>query len=243
MAQARHPSTLPALRMLEGGAMSEKVKPVVTKNGDGWRDETETHPAYMLIGAARVGIGSGGKALYGSDFVHNSCVRVTLSRSVQLRTNARDWHASNGQVISVYLSEAQWATFVSTLNIGEGVPCTLDWKEGEGYAPEIARDRTQRDRFKADVARRMERAREHLRALVGMLSTRKQREAAEAVERELLGNLPWVAQQFDEHMEETVEKAKGEVHAYVMGVVHRAGLSAIAAAPLELEAPREEGDE
>lgn len=47
--------------------------------------------------------------------------------------------------------------------------------------------------------------------------------------RALDDSLPFVATRFAEHMEETVEKAKVEVHSYIAASIHRAGLAAIAA--------------
>ncbi len=51
--------------------------------------------------------------------------------------------------------------------------------------------------------------------------------------------IPWVAQQFAEQMEATVEHGKIEVEAYIQNAVQRAGLQALAASgdlPLQLGA-------
>lgn len=42
------------------------------------------------------------------------------------------------------------------------------------------------------------------------------------------GHTKFVADQFDEHMEDTTEKAKIEVNAYITNAVQKAGLDAIA---------------
>ena len=44
---------------------------------------------------------------------------------------------------------------------------------------------------------------------------------------ELSSNLPFVADSFDEHVEEKIEKAKQEVHGYMNGVLTRAGDRAV----------------
>jgi hypothetical protein len=51
-------------------------------------------------------------------------------------------------------------------------------------------------------------------------------------------NASFVAKSFGEHMEETVEKAKAEVHGYMTHVIQRAGLEAITGGQLPLQIER-----
>lgn len=48
---------------------------------------------------------------------------------------------------------------------------------------------------------------------------------------QMTSNVPFRLQSFDEHMENTVEKAKTEVNAYAMNAVRAAGLEALGAKP------------
>lgn len=108
-------------------------QPVVTDKGD---EEIITHPAFAQISASRV---SGGTYLYGSDFQHHNYVTISikLSESHQRKGSGRDWAFGREEILEVALSEAQWATFVSTMNVGDGVQCTLSRKNGS-FVPGLA---------------------------------------------------------------------------------------------------------
>jgi len=105
------------------------------------------HPAFGQIRASRV---SGHAVLYGSDFVHQGFVTITISTSQLQRTLAREWYFGKSEVIEVALSEAQWATFVSSMNMGSGVPCTIERQAGVGLIPGLPPPAPTQN-FKADV--------------------------------------------------------------------------------------------
>jgi hypothetical protein len=199
-----------------------------------------THPAYAQIGAWRH---SGNATLYDSDFRHQHYMVVRIMGSKLMRTGSRDWHyPENVPMVEVAMSESQWATFVSSPNGGSGVPCTLQsllGKEVAGLPPPAPRQ----GQFAAEVGARLARA-------VALLD-----EAAAAVEAsglsgpkrapiagklraarsEMGANLDFVAEQFAEHMEDVVERAKAEVHGYMAGALQRAGLEALGGgAPLAI---------
>lgn len=209
---------------------------------DGGHGETvTTHPAFGQIGAARV---SGHVSLYGSDFKHNGFMAIRISRSELHRNLNRDWHFSDGEIIEVYLSEAQWATFVSSPNIGSGVPCTIQRVEGNampGLPDPVSRVDQFSDEMKKKLGgtfQRVESVRDRLDEMgLPKGKTAEVRSLLEGLLTELRANLPFVAEQFGEHMEETVEKAKAEVHGYMVGVIQRAGLDALngGALPIQIE--------
>lgn len=220
-------------------------QPVASDNG---RDGTRyTHPAFGQITAGRVS--GGGVSLYGSDFAHNNFVTISIHGSVLDRQLSRDWHFPRDEVVEVYLSEAQWATFVSSMNVGGGVPCTLARVQGETM-PAIP-FRSQHEDFKAELngtvegmTARIDATIQQMRDGIGASLSNKKRDEllAELVRlrQDVSSSLPYVAQSFGEHMEQTVEKAKIEVNAYVHSAVTRAGLTALSeggAAPLQLSAP------
>jgi hypothetical protein len=213
------------------------------------RGTKTTHPAFGQIVAHRV---SGGHAaLYGSDFSHNATMRITISRSQLNRNLSRDWHYARGELIEVEMSEAQWATFISSPNIGSGPPCTIRHIAGEpvpALPPAVDRSKQFAGELDgklktcigrlADLQKRMD--------AMGLPKgkTQELREALGATLRELTANLPFVAQSFGEHVEETVEKAKQEIHGYMQGVISRAGISALQSAPLPLQIEgKTEGEE
>lgn len=211
-------------------------EPEVQKN-DNWPDSETvlTHPAFGQIMVSRV---SGITNLYGSDFKHHSYVVIRIARSELHRSLSRDWFHSRERLIEVALSEAQWATFVSAFNVGEGVPCTIERINNTGVPGIPHRDESQE--YKTEANQAMQDSLNDLKALradivenTAGLSKAKQAALLERVEksiRSLSQTLPFIADSFAEHMENRVEKAKVEVNAYATGTVQRLGLEAIAKA-------------
>jgi hypothetical protein len=222
-------------------------KPVLTKNETSYSDSRETHPAYATIGAHRVS-STPGAVLFQSDFTHQHYMTISIHRAVLDRGLSNDHVFARNELIEVGLSEAQWATFVSTVNMGMGVPCTLMRYAGdEGFfVPRIIPDQTRVEQSKAEVDATVTKglaALDDLRAAVNTsgLSQKAKRDLDHKIrvaEAALGGGAQWVAKQFDEHMEKTVERAKIEVEAYLTSAVQRAGLQALGAGdpPFQLRA-------
>lgn len=222
----------------------------VEHHGD--RGLTFKHPAFGQILVSRV---SGSRHLYGSDFGHNSYMSIKICRSEMNRDLHRDWPRAREELIEVHLSEAQWATFVSSQNIGEGTPCTIAREKGVGLIPEFEPwDKTAQ--VKAEFTAKLDKVMATLTAIktkmVEMPMKASHRNAIAdsicAVERELKQNLPFVAESFSEHVEKTVETMKAEVHGYMNGVLQRAGLDALTDGKLpvqiegRMDAVLDEGD-
>ncbi len=211
--------------------MSRNQKPTetpVTSPDEGIRYE---HPAFGQIGASRV---QGARTLYGTDFVHHAFVRVHISTSQLTRTLNRDWHFAPNEIISVDLSEAQWATFVSSLNVGQGVPCTISHRDGT-VVPGIELATRRDEQFKSEVRDVLTKARAEIEAAIAEVNaavipkTKREsilRRLAKAAQH-IASNLPFVTDQFDKHVETTVEHAKIEVNAYLIHAVTTAGLDTL----------------
>lgn len=229
--------------------MTRPIEAPCTKTDGGHHDTITTHPAFGQIGAYRT---SGGHtALYGSDFNHNHYMTIRIARSELHRGLHRDWHHGRAEIIEIALSEAQWATFVSSPNMGSGVPCTIQALEGRtipGLPDPTNRSDQFRQEMKDKLARSVEKVANTLVELDGLGlpkgKTATLRDTLNGLLTELKSNLPFAAQSFEEHMEDTVEKAKQEVHGYMVGVLQRAGIASLAneTLPLSLSAPTSSGE-
>lgn len=219
-------------------------EPEITKmEGPGNVGESkQTHPAYGQVSVSRV---SGHANLYGSDFSHNGYVTLTIQRSELVRSLSNDWHFARDNLIEIALSEAQWATLVSSFNVGSGVPCTLMWKQGEGYIPRLPDPKKRTDQFAAEMAEDFEEAHAALDALIeqieGLKLSGKKTDAllsqVNLVKGKLDSSAPFVAEQFSEHMESETERAKVEIHGYATNLFQRAGVAALAGdGPLAIDA-------
>lgn len=208
-----------------------KEKPVVHKSDSHLEDTRETHPAYGMIGASRV---TGSASLAGSDFKHQHYVCVEIRHGHISRSLSNDrWHGDKS-IVRVAMSEAQWATFVSSMNVGFGVPCTLEWTKEAGRLPAIEHTTDRAGQFKGEVHQTMQDALAKMQEAYDAAPTKKLKDMIGRAMTEIRSNVSFVQDQFAEHMEHTVEKAKIEVNAYVTSAVQRAGLQAIAGGEIKL---------
>jgi hypothetical protein len=214
--------------------MTRQVEiPKLEKTPNAHSDSVETHPAYAQIGASRV---SGGVYLYGSDFQHQHFVTIHISRSELHRGLSNDWPHARDELIEVALSEAQWAAFVSTMNSGEGVQCTLQ-HVGRKDIPQLPAPIARHDQFTDEAKKTMADGLAKLRQLRDVIVNSKLPAKAKEEQlrildkgvQELAENLPFVAEQFAEHTEGVIEQAKGEITAYISGAIQRAGIKALQA--------------
>lgn len=204
---------------------------VEVRKGHGPGDTTETHPAYAQIGAGRV---SGQTNLYGSDFTHHHYVCIRIKGSVLHRGLSNDWPHAREEYIEVAMSEAQWATFVSTMNSGEGVQCTLERRNGV-MIDGIEHPPSRKHQFTKEMAEHLQEVKDRVKKLEDQINDSKmpagtKKELLNNVHHVRMGlgsNLKFVGDMFGEHMEKTTEKAKIEVNAFMESRIHRAGLAAL----------------
>ena len=177
------------------------------------------HPAYGSIQLFR---SSGSQVLHGSDFNHQHFMTLRIVPAYMVRGLSNDWHHPRLLPhVEIAMSEAQWATLVSSVGVGSGVPCTVTQLGGE-LVPGLPPHEPRTSQFRQEATRKLEGARQRLADLGESLAESKIpakervriQAALNRVEMELGANLEFVAKQFDEHMEKTVERAKVEINAY-----------------------------
>ncbi len=196
--------------------------------------DAETNPAYGQILTARVSQGGGGALLYGSDFQHGHYMVLTIYRSEKHRDLSHDWYFSREKLIEIAMSEAQYATFLSSPNMGDGTPCTIAWLDGE-RVPALTFGKDRKEQFSKELDHKLDvtnAALVKLREMIeGLKVSKRTKEAllnnADSAIRNLNSNTDYVASKFDEHMEKTVEKAKMEVNAYAGNTLRDLGRDAL----------------
>lgn len=83
-----------------------------------------THPAYGIISIHRT---SGGARLFRSDFEHQHYITIDISTAYETPGYGVKGNVYNdAQIISLAMSEAQFARMITSLNVGCGTPCTLE---------------------------------------------------------------------------------------------------------------------
>ena len=215
------------------------------KKHDSVLGEKIEHPSYGTIQCSRV---SGHAPLFDSALNHQHFIAVRIGAASVWRNLNQYWiHGSTREYIEVRMSEAQWAAFVASTNVGSGVPCTLKYVNGEQIPdpPRIDQHELHLDELKADLSALRETLttlRKEWDAIADKPSINKadRKVFAEAIRRAEMkvdSGIPFAADQFKEAMEKTVIAAKVEVEAHVVGVIQRTGLEALRKMAPQLDGP------
>ncbi|QBX06535.1 hypothetical protein H1O16_gp122 [Burkholderia phage BcepSaruman] len=189
------------------------------------------HPAFAQIAITRR---SGTQYLYGSDFEHQHSISLTINMSKQYRRYAEDQHTQShtGQLIEIVMSEAQFASLMSSMGLGNGVPCTLTRYNGQSI-PQIPHIAEVAPKFRADTRKYAQNALDALDVLAEKLEeaklSSKQRDEllghVESARMNVKSNLNFVLRQFGEYIENTLSKAKTEITSYAQAALTRLGLA------------------
>lgn len=217
----------------------EVQDPTKDKYGD------DTHPAFGAIHASRTSWSGGGAVLFDSDIRHQHTVVVTLSRMTRKRDLSHDWLHPTRELFEVEMSEAQWASFVSSMNSGGGVPCTIRSTENEHnvpglpYAPRLAHSMAEA-RGAADAAfARIQSAMAAVDALDSKAPAKERRAAMDELRnaiRHSTSGVDFASQSLVEHTENVVQRARADIEAMVTSHAARLGLTAAQTPTLALEA-------
>lgn len=100
-------------------------------------NEYETHDSWGVVGIYHQH--HGGRQLFGSDVTNYNtiCLRIKTARCS--RELGRDWIMGDENLIEIILSANQFADLLTNANIGDGVPCTIEYVTGKGsikYQPQ-----------------------------------------------------------------------------------------------------------
>lgn len=204
----------------------------------------ETHPAYGSITAHRVSNGGvgGGSILFDSDIRHGHTVVVTLSTAIRKRDLHHDWVHDSKIITEIEMSEAQWASFVSSMNTS-GVPCTIRRVPGDfnvpglEYAPRLQQSM---DEVHDAADRLFEKAQAAYAAYTDALANGGAKEKREALRTLGLAldsaksNMGFAAESLSKHAENVVQRARADVEAMVYTKARQLGLDPAEMGTLEL---------
>lgn len=186
-------------------------QPVVNARG------YEEHPAFGSISASRVSQSPPGAVLFDSEIKHVHYVRLTIKRAERKRELNHDWiHETGPDLIEVAMSEAQWASFVSSMNTS-GVPCTIKRTQDEVYVPNVP------------YAPRMEHAVKETTGAAERMFTKVKEAFDTYKEHKTVGNLrnlesrinnaapnvEYATKTLVEHVENTLQRARADIEAMV----------------------------
>lgn len=190
-------------------------------------DETkhDSHPSFGLATFSRVTQGGGGASLFGSEIKHSHYVTFTVHRAERKRHLNMDWLfnlSGKPPVVEFSMSEAQFGALVSSFGSGSGVPVTLTFADGQQipappYAPRMAESvrevEAATERLFSGVANAVKALRGAFDSKAGRIEMAKAIKDVESNVATAAPNARFVANQFTEHVETTVTKAKADIEA------------------------------
>lgn len=207
------------------------------------RNFEEEHPSYGLISLSRV---SGTKTLFGSDVEPMAFIRLEIKNGVRGTNNlGLEYYRAlrNHPIVSVDLSHAQFAELITTMNSGDGVPCTIA-RLGHTpvESPPMAKSegRRLREAFLEDVKgtiAALKSSRGVIREMLGKKTLNRSDKAAidraiTDVIRVFDDRAPFILGLFQEAMEKMAQKTKTEVEAFAQHALTRAGIHSVSAPKL-----------
>lgn len=179
--------------------------------------------------------------LHGSDIKHRNYIKIELKNQSVSRDLNRDWTHDEETIAEFYMSENQWASFISSMNLGGATPCTFALKPTggvervdppEGKTPyqrameevsdttleAISKIREVESEFQALSESKGAISKTEFKRLVGKLNT-----AAQHAE----SNLPFVGECVKRDIDKNVTSAKQDLEGFVLNMAQSLGLESI----------------
>lgn len=185
----------------------------------------EQHPAWGMIGANRV-TATPGSVLFDSDIRHSQTVVVRLATGTRKRDLHRDWLHAEREFVEVEMSEAQWASFVSSMNVGGGVPCTIRRRESDMLVPEMPFESRMQETMD-EVRGAAHDAAAKVAEAFAAYSERKTAEnlrALQAAIENMPANVEFAAKSLTRHTENVVQKARADIEAMTAAAARQMGI-------------------
>lgn len=197
---------------------------------------TETHPTYGMIGLSRYTC-TPAQSFFGSSIKHHSGVSITIKTACKERAFARDRYYAEKHVVEVNITEAQLGEMLANMNRGDGVPCTLYYANGEilPNCPEVH----EREQIQANFKEAMTKLTKIMAGVIKMANELEDsksatkgartalRKEAEALQCQLTNNLPFIAAQFNETIDDMLVQAKADLNSFTQQILAATGVDAI----------------
>ncbi len=213
------------------------------------------HPAYGQLTCSRISGGNG--RLVGSEIQHQHfmCLRINAAHKYDTRYAEDTFMNKGAPIVEVYLSEHQWASFIASVNMGAGVPCTINRGPVDGAEIEdkpLLAEESRHRRAKKEMQDRGVALTQNLTAIAeemkaqaaapGSISKTWFKDCAARIAgqvQSIVSNMPFFVEMHTEMMERNVQAAKADVEGYIAGRVAQLGLESIRDAAPALPAPEE----
>lgn len=200
--------------------------------------ETHSHPSYGMIRFSRIS----GRPPYffGSELPQDHYIELTIEGGELQRDLSNDWyHSDHRRIIECRMTANQFSELITSLNIGCGVPCTLQYVDDKAILQENSKAETKKEYTHRSFKERMKEFSGRFRGFQDKVKeiTKKQviakkdkeeiNNVVESLFTELNRNIPFFLECFQKHMDKVVVEAKMEVENTIMHKVTMLGLDSL----------------
>lgn len=202
----------------------------------------ERHESFGLVGVSRISH-AGRNRMFGTHLdQHPTTFRFTVKRAVRYHSQLaydsyfHDHEAAPVELVEFEMTATQFVELLTSLNVGEGVPCTLRYVMGTRMedVPEEHKSEHEviRNTFKRDmlnVAKSAKPATDQIDAIldkktIGKGDRDEIRGLVRSIVKQFDDHAPFVMRQFTEATTRMETAGKAEVEAYAQQVIRAAGL-------------------
>lgn len=199
------------------------------KKSESFLGKKVEHPSFATLAFSRTS--QSPVPLFGSSIKHGNVIRMTLYHASQTRGLNKDWIHGQSIIAEAEMSYSQFVEAITNMNVGFGVPCTLRYLQGEGQIPRPDfEDKTAL--FKEELQTSIQDEQEKITALTQEVSTILEKKSIGKADRERIRDIflslvnlqnniiPFMASQFHEEMNATIQSAKGEIEAFMQNKMY-----------------------
>lgn len=211
--------------------MTRKYTPP-TVEPDDMHGQKFSHPSYAVVQISRV---SGAAELFDSSISHQHYITMRICRATKHGDGSHDFIFAGERLIEVAMSETQFARVITSMNMGSGAPCTLQYLDGKMVDQPEREDllNTHKEMVQDKLTGVLE-AQITIGKQVAEWRKQKHRPTLKELDtlaQELHGmaahfehNMGYYASCFEGHMEEVVDEAKAEIETHMLATAGRLGV-------------------
>lgn len=194
----------------------------------------ETHRSWGMIGVARCS--GGGNGFFQSDIHCGEYIQLTIKTAQKQRSLNKDWVMGDEILCQVKLTPMQWAEMLTLMNYGDGVPCTIQYTEKDGYV-KFQQEEDKLELLLKETDEKVDKGKEYIKSVeTKIINLANEKKISKKVAEELLyelGNansclgghsIDFIKKQAREQIENMTVQAKANITAYVDNKIYSTGL-------------------
>jgi hypothetical protein len=200
-------------------------------------ENKEKHPSYgTLLFNRRNG---GTRALFGSSIKHKDTISMYLYEAELSRNLNSDYIHGNKKIVEVEMSYSQFAEAITSMNMGSGVPVTIQYIRDVGEiepCPFVDKREQFENEFADDIKQQNELANKLIIEAETLFNEKKSFTKSDKenilsilrkLKQEIGVNTEFTYEMFNEQMDKTTMEAKGEIEAFMQNKINTIASAAL----------------